>query len=165
MGGMRRTLAGFAIGAAVLTGAATQGAAAPRSAPRVVAAKSKKKRKPVAACKLLTVAEITQALGAAPTQPPKTDSVGECDYSSAADYNFLNIGVTPVVNNALWQKQAQGAGATVMVSGIGNAAYRSPTNATILVRKGKQSLRIDQYVPGLTEAQIESLGKAAAARL
>jgi hypothetical protein len=164
MGGMRRTLAGFAIGAAVLTGAATQGTAAPRTPPRVVAAKARKK-KPVAACKLLTVAEITAALGAAPTQPPKTDSVGECDYSSAADYNFLNISVTPVASNALWQKQAQGAGATVKVSGIGNAAYRSPTNATILVRKGKQSLRIDQYVPGLAEAQIESLGKAAAARL
>jgi hypothetical protein len=129
-----------------------------------VASKSKKK-KPVSTCKLLTVAEITQALGTAPTEPPKQDTVGECDYSSPTDYNFINISVTPLSTPALWRKSVAGAGATIPVSGIGNEAFRSATNATIVVRKGKQTLRIDQYVTGLTDAQIEGLGKAATARL
>jgi hypothetical protein len=59
----------------------------------------------------------------------------------------------------------QGAGATIPVAGIGDEAFRSATNATIVVRKGKQTLRIDQYVPGLDETAIENLGKAATARL
>ena len=118
---------------------------------------------PRASCS--TVAEITQALGTAPTEPPKQDTVGECDYSSPTDYNFINVSVTPIVSNALWEKSGAGAGATITVIGIGDAAFLSPTIATILVRKGKQTLRIDQYVVGLPETVIENLGKAATARL
>ncbi len=163
--GLTRALAGIAIATTALAGAALPaGAAAPRDAPSAVAAKAKKK-KPASTCKLLTVGEITQALGTAPTEPPKADSVGECDYSSPADYNYINVNVTPIVSNGLWEKQALGAGATVKVIGIGDAAYVSPSFGTILVRKGKQSLRIDQYVVGLPETVIENLGKAATARL
>jgi hypothetical protein len=165
MSRLRRGLAGLAIVTTVLTGAALQaGAETPHGAQRAVAAKAKKK-KPVSTCKLLTVAEITQALGTAPTVPPKQDTVGECDYSSPADYNFINISVSALSTPDLWKQSAGGAGATVKVTGIGDAAFRSPTNATIMVRKGKKTLRIDQYVTGLSEAQIESLGKAATARL
>lgn len=166
MGGVRRALGGIAVTATVLTGAVPlAGAATSRGTPSAVATKAKKPKKAVSTCKLLTVAEITQALGTAPTEPPKADSVGECDYSSPTDYNFINVSVRPIVSPALWKKEAGGAGATIPVTGIGDAAFRSPTNATIMVRKGKQTLRIDQYVTGLPETAIESLGKAATARL
>jgi hypothetical protein len=165
MGRLRRGLAGLAVLTTVLTGAALQaGAATPHRAPQAVTAKAKKK-KPVSTCKLLTVAEITQALGTAPTVPPKQDTVGECDYSSPADYNFVNISVSALSTPSLWKQSAAGAGATIAVTGIGDAAFRSPTNGTIMVRKGKKTLRIDQYVQGLTEAQLEQLGKTATSRL
>ena len=51
--------------------------------------------------------------------------------------------------------------ASVFVVALGCSA----TNATIVVRKGKQTLRIDQYVAGLPETTIENLGKVAASRL
>ena len=163
--GLTRALAVIAIATTALAGAALPaGAVTHRDAPASVAAKAKKK-KPVSTCKLLTVAEITQALGTAPKEPPIADLVGECDYSSATDYNFINVSVRPIVSNELWEKQAQGAGATVKVIGIGDAAYVSPSFGTILVRTGKQTLRIDQYVVGLPETVIENLGKAATARL
>jgi hypothetical protein len=157
MGGFRRGVVAIAVVMTVLTGSATSAGA--------VASKAKKPKKPVSTCKLLTVAEITTALGTAPTTPPKQNTTGECDYSSPTDVNFININVTPLATAALWRKSVAGAGATIPVSGIGDEAFRSATNATIVVRKGKQTLRIDQYVTGLTEAQIESLGKAATARL
>jgi len=160
---------GIAAVAIVLAGAAAPGAAlAHRGTPTAVAGKSKPKPKPkqaVSACKLLTIAEITQALGTTPTQPPKGDSASECDYASAASDNFISVSVRPLVTPALWKQAVQGGGATIAVSGIGDEAYRSPSNATIMVRKGKQTLRIDQFVAGVPEAAIESLGKAATARL
>jgi hypothetical protein len=166
MGGVRRGLVGVAVLVTVLSGTAVQaGATTTRSAPSALATKAKKPKKPVSTCKLLTVAEITAALGTAPTEPPKQDTTGECDYSSPADYNFINISVTPLSTPSLWRKSVAGAGATIPVSGIGDEAFRSATNATIVVRKGKQTLRIDQYVAGLTEAQIEGLGKTATSRL
>ena len=158
MGGVRRGALVFAVTMTVLTGSAVSSGA--------VASKAKKPKKPLPACKLLTVAEITQALGTAPTVPPKEDSADECDYSSPADYNYLNLGLRPLaVSAAFWRKSIAGAGATIPVPGIGDEAFRSATNATIVVRKGKQTLRIDQYVVGLPEAQLESLAKAATARL
>ena len=157
MGGIRRGVVAVAVALTVVTGSALSVGA--------VESKAKKPKKPVAACKLLTDAELTQTLGAPPIKPAKSDSVDECDLSSAADYNFINIMVRPLVSVALWKQQALGSNANIPVTGIGDAAYRSADNATILVRKGKKTLRIDQYVTGLTEAQIESLGKAATARL
>ncbi len=157
MGGIRRALVGVAVLAALLTSTALDASA--------VASKAKKPKKPVAACKLLTDAELTQTLGAPPIKPAKSDSVDECDLSSATDYNFINIMVRPLVSVALWKQQALGSNANIPVTGIGDAAYRSADNATILVRKGKKTLRIDQYVAGLSEAQIESLGKTAISRL
>lgn len=158
MGGIRRGALVVAVVMTMLTGSAVSSGA--------VASKAKKPKKPLPACKLLTVAEITQALGTAPTVPPKSDSKDECDYSSPTDYNYLNLGLRPLdVTAALWRKSVAGAGATIPVSGIGDEAFRSPTNATIEVRKGKQTLRIDQYVQGLGEAPLESLAKAATARL
>ena len=75
MGGARHGLdarwRAVAIATTALAGAALPaGAATHRGAPSAVATKAKKK-KPVSTCKLLTVAEITQALGTAPTEPPK----------------------------------------------------------------------------------------------
>ena len=157
MGGMRRVLVTIAVVMTVVTGSAVSSGA--------VASKAKKPKKPVSTCKLLTVAEITTALGTAPTVPAKQDTVGECDYSSPTDYNFINISVTPLSTPSLWRKSVAGAGATIPVSGIGDEALRSATNATIVVRKGKQTLRIDQYVTGLPETTTENLAKAATARL
>jgi hypothetical protein len=167
MGGLRRGLLGVAVVATVLAGACLPAVAATdRRAPAAVATKSKKKpNKAVAACKLLSVAEITQALGVAPTEPPKSDSASECDYSAPAYYNFININVVPLVSPALWVKEAGGGGATIPVTGIGDQAFRSASNGTIMVRKGKRTLRIDQYVVGLDETVIENLGKTAAAKL
>jgi len=167
MGGLRRGLLGVAVVSTVLAGACLPAVAATdRRAPAAVATKSKKKpKKAVAACKLLSVAEIAQALGVAPTEPAKSDSATECDYSSPAYYNFINISLSPLVSPALWVKSAGGGGATIPVTGIGDQAFRSANNATIMVRKGKQTLRIDQYVDGLDETVIENLGKSATAKL
>ena len=167
MGGLRRGLLMFAVLMAVLAGSALpSGAAVDRRTSSVVATKGKKKPKKVLpACKLLTIAEITQALGTAPTEPPKSDNKTECDYSSPANYNFINLGLRPLVNPTLWKQSVQGTGATIPVAGIGDEAFRNATNGTIVVRKGKQTLRIDQYVQGLDETAIENLGKAATARL
>jgi hypothetical protein len=167
MGGLRRGLLGVAVLIAVLAGSALPSGATPdRRISSVVATKGKKKpKKTLAACKLLTIAEITQALGTAPTEPPKSDSKDECDYSSPADYNFINLSLSSLVTETLWKRSVQGAGATIPVAGIGDEAFRSANNATIVVRKGKRTLRIDQYVPGLNETAVENLGKAATARL
>lgn len=158
MGGVRRGALVFAVLIAVLVGSTVSSGA--------VASKATKPKKPVSTCKLLTVAEITQALGTAPTVPPRQDTVGECDYSSPTYPNFINISVSALSTPALWRKTVvAGAGATIPVSGIGDEAFRSATNGTIVVRKGKKTLRIDQYVAGLPETTIESLGKAATTRL
>ena len=168
MGGLRRGLLGAAVLTAVLAGSAAPASAdTERHIASAVATKGKTKPKKVLpACKLLTIAEITQALGMPPTEPPKDDAKAECDYSSAADYNFINVSLRPLdVTPSLWKQSAQGANATIPVAGIGDEALRSADNATIMVRKGKQTLRIDQYVAGLDETAIENLGKAATARL
>ncbi len=167
MGGLRRGLLGFTVVLAVLAGSALpSGAATERRASSVVATKGHKKpKKALRACKLLTIAEITQALGTAPTEPPKSDSADECDYSSPTDYNFINLSLSPFVGATLWKRSTQGGGATIPVAGIGDEAFRSASNATIMVRKGKRTLRIDQYVQGLDETAVENLGKAATARL
>ena len=167
MGGLRRGVLGITVLIAVLAGSALPSGATPdRRTSSVVATKDKKKPKKVLpACKLLTIAEITQALGSAPTVPPKIDNKDECDYSSPTDYNFINLGLRPAVTSLLWRRSVQGAGATIPVAGIGDEAFRSANNGTIFVRKGKQTLRIDQYVQGLPETVIESLGKAATARM
>ena len=169
MGRLRRVFIGIAVVAVVpivLAGTAVPGGAlAHRGTPNEVASKGKKPKKAVSACKLLTIAEITQALGVAPIVPAKSDSAGECDYASAASDNFIYVSLRPLVTPALWKQAVQGGGATIAVAGIGDEAYRSPNNATIMVRKGKQTLRIDQFVAGLPEAAIESLGKAATSRL
>jgi hypothetical protein len=157
MRGIRRGALVFAVLIAVLAGSTVSSGA--------VASKATKPKKPVSTCKLLTVAEITQALGTAPTVPAKQDTVGECDYSSPTGYNFINISVSALSTPALWRRSVAGAGATIPVSGIGDEAFRSATNGTIVVRKGKKTLRIDQYVDGLPETTIESLAKAATARL
>jgi hypothetical protein len=170
MNGLRRGSLVLAVMAAVLAASALpSGAAMQGSMPSVVMAKTKPKttkpKKVLSACKLLTIAEITQALGTAPTEPPKSDSKDECDYSSPAEYNFINLGVRPLVNAKLWKLSANGINVNIPVAGIGDEALRSATNGTIMVRKGTQTLRIDQYVQGLSDTALESLGKAAAARL
>jgi hypothetical protein len=167
MGGWRRGLLAIAVVTAVLAGSAlASGATAAHHSSNVAAIKDKKKpKKPLPACKLLTIAEITQALGTAPTVPPKADAKDECDYSAPAAYNFLNVSLSALSTPLLWKRSAQGANATIPVAGIGDEALRSATNATIMVRKGKRTLRIDQYVQGLSETVIENLGKAATARM
>ena len=167
MGGLRRGVSGTAIVMAVLAGSALPSVAATnRRTSSVVATKgAKKPKKPLPACKLLTIAEITQALGTAPTEPPKSDSKDECDYSSPADYNFINVSRRPLVNASLWKQSAQSIDVNIPVAGIGDAAFRSATNGTVMIRKGKRTLRIDQYVQGLDETAIENLAKAATARL
>ena len=171
MGGLRRLFTGIAAVAIVLAGAAAPGAAlAHRGTPSAVAGKSKPKPKAkakqaVSACKLVTIAEITQALGVAPTEPPSNISATDCSYVAPSYPNFFTLSVRPLASPLLWQREVQGGGATIAVSGIGDEAFRSPSNGTIMVRKGKQTLRIDEFVPGLSEAAIESLGKAATARL
>jgi len=169
----RRRLIGVLVATVlVLAVAAPAGAAVQSGAPSAVSVKKKPKpttttkaKAVVSTCRLLTVAEITQALGTAPTEPPKADAIDECDYSAPGYYNFLNLSVSTFSVPLLWQRSVQGAGATIPVAGIGDEAFRSATNGTFMVRKGKKTLRIDQYVPGLDEAVIENLGKAATARL
>jgi hypothetical protein len=149
------------MGAAPVADAATS-----RGAPsRAASAGKKPKKKAASACTLLTVAEITQALGVAPTEPPTNSSATDCYYVAPSYPNFFNLSVRPLVSPALWKQEVQGGGATIAVAGLGDEAFRSPSNSTIMVRKGKRTLRIDEFVPGLSDAAIESLGKAATARL
>jgi len=165
MGGLRRALLGIVVVTVVLAGSALPSvAAADRRTSSAVATK-KKPKKVLPACKLLTIAEITQALGTAPKEPPKADAKDECDYSSPTAYNFLNVSLSSFVDAILWKRSVQGAGATIPVAGIGDEAFRSASNGTIMVRKGKRTVRIDQYVSGLNETVIENLGKAVAARM
>ena len=169
MGGLRGAVLGIAVLVAVSAGTAIPSVAATdRRTPSAVGAKKAKKKpkKALTACKLLTAAEITAALGTAPTAPPTTDTPGECDYSAPAHFNFINISTSALVGTPnLWVQQAQGANATIPVAGIGDQAFRSANNLTIMVRKGKRTLRIDQYLSGLSETAIESLGKTATSRL
>ncbi len=167
MGTLRRAMVGIAVTATALTGAAAcSDATTNRVAPSAVRSKAEKPKKQAAsACKLLTIAEITQALGTAPTEPPRNSSASDCYYTAATYPNFFNLSIRPLVSPALWNQAAQGGGASIPVSGIGDQAYRSPNNATIMVRKGTQTLRIDQFVAGLDETRIEGLAKAAIGRL
>jgi hypothetical protein len=168
MGRLRGAVLGIAVVSVVFAATTIPSAATTdRRPPSAVEAKKAKKKpkKALTACKLLTTAEITAALGTAPTEPPKTDSQSECDYSSPANYNFINISTSPLLTPSLWVQNTQSATATISVSGIGDQAFRSANNLTIMVRKGKRTLRIDQYLSGLSEAVIESLGKAATGRL
>ncbi len=168
MNRLRGAVLGIAVLVAVSAGTAVpSGAVNDRRTPSAVEAKKKPKpKKALRACKLLTVAEITAALGIAPTEPPTTDVPGQCYYSAPDHFNFINISTaTLVVPPSGWVQQARGANATIPVAGIGDQAFRSADNGTIMVRKGKQAVRIDQYLPGLSETVIESLGKSATSRL
>jgi hypothetical protein len=169
MGRLPGTVLGIAVLVAVSAGTAIpSGAVTDRRTPSVVEAKKKPKKpkKALTACKLLTGAEITAALGIAPTEPPTTDEPGQCYYSAPDHFNFINTSTSDlVVTPSGWVQQAQGADATIPVAGIGDQAFRSANNLTIMVRKGKRTVRIDQYLSGLSETVIESLGKTATSRL
>ncbi len=101
------------------------------------------------ACKLVTASDVTAALGTAPTAPPKTDTPLECDYSTPTMYNYVSVRVQNVPLPSFFVQSADSAGATVAVTGLGDAAFKSPptgTGCTMLVRKGNESLRIDYFV-------------------
>jgi len=113
-----------------------------------------------AACTLVSAADITSVVGTAPKDPPTNSSSSECDYSSPSAYNFVNVSVRPELSSHFFQQDATSAGATEAGSGVGDATFETPVGAqagSILVLKGKNSLRIDLYEPmtPATQAQLK----------
>ncbi|HVA08936.1 MAG TPA: hypothetical protein VNG12_19560 [Acidimicrobiales bacterium] len=123
-----------------------------------------------AACKLVTASDVTAGLGTAPSTPPKTDSQIECDYSNPTAYNYVNVMVQNVGSKSFFTSDANGAGATQAVSGLGDAAFQSPSDGatdTIFVLKGSNFLRIDAYVAATAAntAAVQQMARTAIGRV
>jgi hypothetical protein len=123
-----------------------------------------------AACELVTASDVTAALGTAPSTPPKTDSQIECDYSNPTAYNYVNVMVQNAGSKTFFTSDANDAGATQAVSGLGDAAFQSPSGGatdTIFVLKGSNFLRIDAYVAATAAntAAVQQMARTAIGRV
>ena len=150
--GLRMLLVTLLCGVTVAGGGATVGVA------EAAAATPK-------ACVLLTAPEIYAALGTEPILPPKTDSGDQCSYSAEGMFNFLDVSLEPLVLADRFASNAQGAGATVAVAGVGDQAFRNTSGSDLFVRSGKEVLRITVFSPNPSPTATAMLANNALARL
>jgi hypothetical protein len=84
-------------------------------------------------------------------------------------YNFVTVMVMDAVNSSFFTQDASTGGATVPVSGLGDAAFKSPptgSGCTVFVLKGLTFLRIDYFAaasdphcPGVVDLARQAIGR------
>jgi hypothetical protein len=122
-------------------------------------------------CSVISIGQITALLGTSPVTPAKTDGDGECDYSSASAFNFVNIQIQQGALKQFFKQDAVSSDATEAVKGLGNQAFVTPANlissngaGSIFVLVGTTTLRVDVYLQ-VSSSTLEALAKDAVAKL
>jgi hypothetical protein len=122
-------------------------------------------------CSVISTGQITALLGTSPVTPAKTDEDGECDYSSASAFNFVNIQIQRGALKQFFKQDAVSSDATQAVKGLGNQAFVTPANlissngaGSVFVLVGTTTLRVDVYLQ-VAPSTLEAFAKDAVAKL